>query len=98
MIADPDMAHRADRLLFDEIRRHFDLREQAAVRRILDAHLRPLADDLCRSPEHARQLVRVEPERVCCAATKSNGQPCARWPAPGQALCSAHRRQVLQFL
>jgi hypothetical protein len=94
MLAEPEVAHPIGGVLFADIRRHFGLREQAAVRGAIDAHLRPLADDLRRSPAHARQLLRIEPERVTCAATKSN--PCARWPVPGQERCSAHGQRVQQ--
>lgn len=98
MAAEPETAHRADRWLFADLRHHFGLREQAAVRRALDAHLRPLAGDLRRSPTHARRLQRAEPERVTCTATKSGGGPCARWPVAGHDLCAAHLRRTAPSL
>jgi hypothetical protein len=98
MVAEPETAHRVGAWLFADVRHHFRLQEQAAVRRALDAHLCPLADDLRRSPSHARRLQRIEQERVTCLATKSDGSPCARWPAAGRDVCSAHLRPAAQIL
>lgn len=94
MVADPETAHQAEQWLFADVRRHFGLREQAAVRRALDEHLSPLAEDLRRSPNHARRLQRVAPERDTCTAVKTDGTRCARWPAAGDDVCSAHLPRV----
>lgn len=94
MFDEPETAHRIDRVLFADVRRHFGLREQMIVRRALDMHLRPLADVLRRAPGEARRLQRIDPERDTCSATKSDGHPCARFPAAGQDVCAAHLRRV----
>jgi len=94
MFDEPETAHRANQRLFADLRHHFGLREQVIIRRTIDAHLRPLANVVCLSPTHARRLQRGEPERDTCSAVKSNGRPCARFPAAGQDLCSAHLRRV----
>ena len=82
------------RFLFQEIRRHFALRDQVLVYRLIDLHVQLALDYLADLPFATDPFGEV---RRCSAFTRS-GTPCRREPLAGREYCPSHKHLESELL
>jgi hypothetical protein len=88
LAADRHYFKRPARTLFNDIRMHFPMREQARVCMTVTRYLELAQEWLARQPQHGFD---VHGNPLQCRATTRKGTACQRVPLPHNGYCPSHQ-------